>query len=159
MHGVTLNRSQMPATQPKTIIGNRICAKASHITNDAARIYGSLWKAKKINGIVTACEKRVPEGSTRNATFVTAEWSLPGRIIVKELNSRLVQYIPDEDGSEIVAIPQPADAIVDVPNAANATHAVPEPLIDNPEPVAENAITERYSNSNPTISYTTSSSS
>ena len=78
----------MPTAQPKTIIGNRICAKASHITHIVALIYGSLWKMKKVNGGIIASKKRVPEGSTRNATFVTAEWSLPGRIVVKELNSR-----------------------------------------------------------------------
>ena len=151
----------MPATQPKIIIENRIYAKASHITNIAALIYGSLWKAKKVNGVIITCEKKVPEGSTRNATFVTAEWSLPGRIVVKELNSRLVQYIPDENGSEIVAIPQPADAIVDAPGAANAIHAAPEPLIVNPELVAEkcNCRKNSHSNSDPTITCTTSSSS
>ena len=140
----------MPTVQPKIIIGNRICAKASHITHIAALIYGSLQKTKKVDGVIIASEKRVPEGSSRNATFVTAEWSLPGRIVVKELNSRLVQYIPDENGSEIVATPQPADAIVDAPGTANAIHVAPEPLIVNPELVTGNAIVETTSTPTPT---------
>ena len=55
----------MPIVPPKTIIGNNVSAKASQITNDAARIYGSLWKVKRINGVVIASEKRIPDGGTR----------------------------------------------------------------------------------------------
>ena len=61
-----------------------------------------------------------------------------------------MQYIPDEDVSEIVAIPQPADAIVDAPGAANAIHVAPEPLIVNPELVTGNAIVETTSTPTPT---------
>ena len=63
----------MPVAPPKTIVGNTVTAKASHITNDAALIYGSLWKSKKIKGVVIACTRRIPDGSTRNATL--SPWS------------------------------------------------------------------------------------
>ena len=126
----------MPVAVPKTIIGNTICAKASHITNDAARIYGSLWKSKKVNGVVIASEKIIPDGSARIATFVTAEWSLPGRVLVKELNGRLVQYVADENDEGIQAEQLPDDTVVDAPDAAVVIHAVPEPVNDDPAPVA-----------------------
>ena len=122
----------MPIVPPKTIIGNNVSAKASQITNDAARIYGSLWKVKRINGVVIASEKRIPDGGTRNATFITAEWSLPGRILIKELNGRLVEYVPDANGEEIVAEPLPEGDTIDAPVAyAAAVHAVPEPVIES----------------------------
>ena len=122
----------MPAAAPKTIIGNIVSAKASHITNDAARIYGSLWKSKKINGVVIASEKRIPDGGSRNATFITAEWSLPGRILVKELNGRLVEYVPDANGEDIVAEPSTEGTVIDAPVAqATAVHALPEPIIES----------------------------
>ena len=73
----------MPDTTPKTTIGIGVAAKASHITNDAARIYESLWKSEKIKGVVIAAKNCVPDGGTRNATIITVEWSLPGRIVVK----------------------------------------------------------------------------
>ena len=68
----------MPAVPPKTVVGNTVSAKTSHSTNDADHIYGPLWKLKLIKGVVIAFDKRVPEGSTRNATFITVEWSIPG---------------------------------------------------------------------------------
>ena len=73
----------MPAQLPKTIMGKTVSTKASHTTNDAARIYGSLWKTKKVNGVVIACDIRIPKVGTRNATFITVEWVLPGRVVVK----------------------------------------------------------------------------
>ena len=63
----------MPAQLPKTIVGNTVSTKASHITNDAARIYGLLWKTNKGNGVVITCDRRIPEGGTRNFTLST--WS------------------------------------------------------------------------------------
>ena len=70
------SENRMPAQLPKMIVGNTVSTKASHITNDAARIYGSLWKMKKLNGVVIACDIRIPKGGTRNATFITVEWFL-----------------------------------------------------------------------------------
>ena len=84
----------MPAQLPKTIVGNTVSTKASHVTNDAARIYGSLWKTKKVNGVVITCDRRIPEGSTRNATFITVVLVLSGRVVVKELNGRVIEYMP-----------------------------------------------------------------
>ena len=63
----------MPVQLPKTIVGNTLSMEASHITNDADPIYGSLWKTKNVNGVVIACDRRIPEGGTRNATFITVE--------------------------------------------------------------------------------------
>ena len=63
----------MPAELHNMIVGNTVSTKASHVTNDAARVYGSLWKTKKVNGVVIACHRRISEGSTRNATFITVE--------------------------------------------------------------------------------------
>ena len=76
----------MPVVPPKIIVGKNVLAKSSHVTNDAACIYELLWKSKKLNGVVIASEKRVPDGGTHNVTFITVEWSLLGRIIMKELN-------------------------------------------------------------------------
>ena len=122
----------MPVVPPKTIVGNGVSAKASQITNDAARIYGSLWKVKRINGIVIASEKRILDGGTRNATFITAEWSLPGRILIKELNGRLIEYVPDANGVEIVAEPLAEGDMGDAQVAhAAAVHALPEPIIES----------------------------
>ena len=79
---------------PKSVVGNNVTTKASHVTHDVCRIFGSLWKTKKVPGVVIASEKRTPDGSTRNATFITVEWTLPGRVVLKELNGRLVEYVP-----------------------------------------------------------------
>ena len=49
---------------------------------------------KKVNGVVSACDIRFPEGSTRNATFITVEWVLTGHVVLKELNGRLIEYMP-----------------------------------------------------------------
>ena len=77
------SEKKIPAQLSKTIVGNTALTKASHITNDAARIYGSLWKTKMVNGVVIACDRRITKGGTRNATFITVEWVLPGRVVVK----------------------------------------------------------------------------
>ena len=89
----------MPAQLPKTIVGNTVSKKASHINNDAARIYISFWKMKKINGVVIACDRRIPKGGTRNVTFITVEWVLSGRAVTKELNGRVSQ--------DTIAVSQP----------------------------------------------------
>ena len=104
-------------------------AKASHITNDAARIYGSRWKTKLIKVVVISCEKRVPEGSTRNATFATVKWSLPGQVVVKELNGQLLMYVPNVEPDAVaeVAPPDNEDNLDDV---AAQVHAVPKPVAD-----------------------------
>ena len=77
------SEKRMLAQIPKTIVGNTVSTKVSHITNDAAHIYGFLWKTKKVNGVVIACDRGIPDGGTRNATFITVEWVLPGRVVVK----------------------------------------------------------------------------
>ena len=78
----------MPVTLPKTIVGNIVIAKALHITNNTAYICGSLWKSKKIKGVVIACARRIPDSSSCNATLIAVEWSLPGCVVLKELNGR-----------------------------------------------------------------------
>ena len=103
----------MPAQLPKTIAGNTVSKKASHITNDATRIYGPLWKTKKVNGVVIACDIRIPEVGTRNATFITVEWVLPGRVVLKEFNGRVVECVPGIE-AVAVAVPVRPDANVDV---------------------------------------------
>ena len=84
--------------------------------------------------------KRVPDGSNRNVIFVTAEWILPGCIVVIELNARLVKYVIDEDGNEIEAEPHPDDVRVDAPDNTNAVHVVTEPMTANQAPAAESEI-------------------
>ena len=107
----------MPEQLPKTIVGNTVSTKASHVTNDAAHIYGSLWKTKKVNGVVIACDRRIPKGSTRNATFITLEWVLPGHVVVKYLKGRVIEYVPVVE-AVVVAVPVRPGANVDV--VANA---------------------------------------
>jgi len=108
---------------PKILVENNVTTKASYITHDACRIFGSLWKTKKIPGKVIASEKRIPAGSTRNATFITVELTLPGRIVLKELNRRLVEYTPPSYevyvAIDVVAAPDATiDAITDpIPTA------------------------------------------
>ena len=101
---------------PKSVVGNNVTTKASHVTHDACRIFGSLWKTKKVPGVVIASEKRTPDGSTRNATFITIEWTLPGRVVLKELNGRLVEYVPPsiEVPAFEVAVSVATDATIDV---------------------------------------------
>ena len=124
----------MPAQPPKTILGNTVSAKASHVTNDAARIYGSLWKTKKVNGVVIACDKRIPNGSTRNATFITVEWDLPGRVVVRELNGRVIDYVPGDEAVS-TAVPAQPDANIDViANAIKPINPVASVVVDIPIP-------------------------
>ena len=59
---------------------------------------------KKVNGVVSACDIRIPEGSTRNATFITIEWVLPRGVVVKDLNGIVSEYVP---GIEVVAVAVP----------------------------------------------------
>ena len=99
----------MLVTPLKIVVGNTLSADANHVTNDAARTYGSLWKTKKVNGLITSCKKRVHVGSTRNATFVICEWNLPGRVVLKELSSRLVAHVPNAEPEEIGEIVPPGD--------------------------------------------------
>ena len=92
-----------PRPHPKTVPGNTVSTKVSFITHDAARIYGVQWRSKKIRGRVISSTKRVPAGSSRNQTFVTAEWYLPTRVVVKELSGRVVDFVHSDgaaDGEE-----------------------------------------------------------
>ena len=111
------SKKRMPAQLPKTIVGDTVSTKDSHIIKDAAHIYGSLWETKKVNGKVIACDRSIPEGGTRNATFITVDLFLPGRVVVRELNGRVIECVP---GIEVVvvAVPVCPDANVDV--VANA---------------------------------------
>lgn len=77
-----LKRSTILVVGPKTIVGITVTAKASHITYNEIRIYGSFWKLKKIKGVVITYARRVPGSSTQKVTFITMEWSLPGRIVI-----------------------------------------------------------------------------
>ena len=113
-------------------------AKARLLTHNAARIYGSNWKTKIVFGKVAASEKRIPDGTTRKATFVTAEWVICGNIVVKELNARNVEYYPDEDILPVFVEYADADDPVDataVPvnenAAANAAASVDPPPTDD----------------------------
>ena len=98
---------------PINIVGNTVSTKASRANNDATRIYGSLWKTKKLNGVVIACDRRIPEGSTINATFISVEWVLPGCVVLKQLNRRVIQYVPGIE-EVVVAVPVRPDVNVDV---------------------------------------------
>ena len=84
-----------PRPPPKTVPGNRVSTRASLITHDAPRIYGVQWRSKIIEGKVISSCKRIPEGQTRNQTFVTADWYLPSRVVTKELNGRVIEFVPD----------------------------------------------------------------
>ena len=75
----------MAPIDPRLVIHNRVNTKASLVTKDAARIYGSQWKTKLIEGKVTKVDKRIPEGKSRSATYIEVDWELPGRVIRKEL--------------------------------------------------------------------------
>ena len=49
----------------------------------------------------------------RNGTFITCEWTLPGRVITKELNRRLVEYVPLGNDVVHVAVAVTPDATID----------------------------------------------
>ena len=85
----------MAPIDPRLVIHNRVNTKASLVTKDAARIYGSQWKTKLIEGKVTKVDKRIPEGKSRSATYIEVDWELPGRVIRKELNSRVVVRVKE----------------------------------------------------------------
>jgi len=138
----------MVVVPPKTVVGNKVKTKASYVTHDACRIFGSLWKSKKISGKVIASDKRIPHGSTRNATFITTEWTLPGRVVVKELNGRLVEYMPpsDEDDAIVAAVAAPVAAPDEIINATadpilpvhtNISHTVSTPPATDPHPIPQ----------------------
>ena len=74
-----------------------------------------------------ACDRWIPEGSTRNATFITVEGVLPGRVILKELNVRVIKYVP---GIEAVAVAVPVRPDENVDVVANSI-----PLINPNDPV------------------------
>ena len=70
----------MPVVPSKTIVGNNVLAKASHVTNDEVRIYGSLWKLKKLNGVVITSENEFLTAahamllsSPRNGVFLVVQ--------------------------------------------------------------------------------------
>ena len=107
------SEKRMPAQLPKMIVGNTVSTKVPHITNDVASIYGSLWKTKKVNGVVIACDRSIPEGGTHNATFITVKRVLPGRVVVKKLNGRVIECVPGIE-AVAVAVPVRPDANVDV---------------------------------------------
>ena len=109
-------RLKMVAVPSKTIVRNKVMTKASNLSNDAARIFLSVWKSKKIPGKVLRLDKGKPNGSTRNATFITCKWILPGRVITKELNGRSVEYVPP--GKDVVPV-----AVAIAPGAAIDTDA------------------------------------
>ena len=46
--------------------------KVSHVTHDTARIFGSVCKTKLVTWKVLSSDKKVPTGSARSFTFVTA---------------------------------------------------------------------------------------
>ena len=135
----------MVVVPPKTVVGNNVTTKASNVTHDACRIFGSLWKTKKIPGKVIASDKRIPDGSTRNATYITAEWTLPGRVVVKELNGRLVEYMPPSDEVADVAVVAAVapDAIINatadpiLPVHTNVSHTVSTPQATDPPPIPQ----------------------
>ena len=79
-----------------------------------------------------ASEKPVPDGGTRNATFITVEWSLPGCVVIRELNGRVVQYIFDEEEEELVDEPLPEGTLVNVSNATvTVVHALSDLIVDS----------------------------
>ena len=109
----------MPRQAPKSVVGTKITILARHITHDAARIYGSVWKTKKIEGTVVASQKRVPPGGSRNTTFITGDWALPGRNVIKEVNGRLVELL-ETAGAASAPLAAPAVAGGAAPPAAAA---------------------------------------
>ena len=64
-----------------------------------------------------ACDRRIPEGGTRNTTFITVEWLLPGRVVVKYLNGRVIEYV---HGIEAVAVAVPVCPDTNIDVVANA---------------------------------------
>ena len=122
----------MPAQLPKTIVGNTVSTKASHVTNDAARIYGLLWKNNKVNGVVIACDRRIIEGSTRNATFITVEWVLTGHVVLKELNGRVIEYVPGIEAVVVAVTVRPDTHFYVVSNAIPLINPDAPAVVDIP---------------------------
>ena len=124
-------------------MGRKVTTNASYLTHDALRIFGSVWKSKKVLGKVIRLDKRKPIRSTRNVTFITCDWTFPRCVITKELNRRLIKYIPP--GEDIVHVAAVApDATIDttahphsniVPNTGTSTaQADQPPLTPQPPP-------------------------
>lgn len=65
------------------------------------------------------------KGATQNMTFITGEWEIPGRIVAKDLNGRLFQFVPPVDGGLTVTV-------ADTPDVTdNANDVVLLPNIDD----------------------------
>ena len=76
-----INRSKMPiSNDPRQQIGNAVHTRASLVTSAAEckRLYGSLWKSKKLNGTVVSVEVSMDSG--RRQTSITADWLIQDRI-------------------------------------------------------------------------------
>ena len=60
------------------------------------------------------------------------EWKPPDQILVKELDGRLVEYVPNTDEEEIFAEALPEGTIVDEPVVhAAAVHTLPDPIVES----------------------------
>lgn len=80
---------------PRRVVGNKVQAKAFHVTSESEsrRLYGSNWKTKLLDGIVTAVrDKNGGNTSARKRSnwMITAEYDVGDNKKVKELNIRSV---------------------------------------------------------------------
>ena len=99
-----LNDILMPTRAPKKISRSMVITKVSHVTHDSSPIFGSFWKTKLVTRKVLSSDKRVPSGAARSVTFITAEWNLPGQVVIKELNGSVLAYVPPLKEEEVVTV-------------------------------------------------------
>jgi hypothetical protein len=63
---------------PRKVVGNRIRAKAKHVTSDVEckRRYGSNWKTKMLYGVVVDVENIINPTLKSNKTMITGTYNL-----------------------------------------------------------------------------------
>ena len=127
----------MSNNDSRMVVGGLVHAKACHVTCDAEckRRYGSLFKTKLVNGVVTMVETVTPANKKRVVTMITASYTFGGgEIKVQKLNSRSVKagHVPatNVEGNEPVT--GIGTQIAQAPNESDTAPDVNAPGVDPP---------------------------
>ena len=81
---------QCYGTRHKIPVFANIATKKWLVTHNLVQIYSAKWKMKLIVGNVFRSESQINSGKVHHATFIGADWKLPGYFVRKELESRTV---------------------------------------------------------------------
>ena len=128
----------MSNNDSRMVVGGSVHAKACHVTCDAEckRRYGSLFKTKLVNGVVTMVETVAPANNKRAVTMITASYTFGGgETKVQTLNSSSVKagHVPATNVERIEPVTGLGTQIVQAPNeSATTAPDVNEPAVGPP---------------------------